>query len=371
MIYLLCIPALIYTLLILKASQIFGSSENTEAQNDNFTAFSILIPFRNEHQRITPLLVSLTQLKYPITSFEIVFVDDHSDDNTSKEIIRVMSGSDINYKILLNTGQGKKQALNLAIESAQNEWVVTTDADCIVPGSWLSVLNDEIHKLQPEMLAGPVVYYSDKPNFTSFYQVVENAGLIVFSAAAIKSGFAFTANGANLCFKKQSFFDVGGYTNNLHIASGDDEFLLEKFVTHFPRSVHFVDNKLALVKTTAESSFRDFLNQRIRWAGKTKHRHNWAVYVMQVSLFLWFLGILICIPAGFFYPPVAVVAIISMFVKNVVDISFYQKIRNFFGLQLKLPTIVLISLSQLVIIPIVAFATLRGKVSWRGRVHRI
>ena len=64
-------------------------------------------------------------------------------------------------------------------------------------------------------------------------------------------GFPSMCNGANLAFRKGTFFEVGGYANNLHIPSGDDEFLMRKIFKMYPDGIHFVKDSDAVVSTSA------------------------------------------------------------------------------------------------------------------------
>ena len=53
------------------------------------TTFSIVIPFRNEAENLQGLLESLQNLKYPSHLFEVLFVDDASEDNSARVINQV------------------------------------------------------------------------------------------------------------------------------------------------------------------------------------------------------------------------------------------------------------------------------------------
>jgi glycosyltransferase involved in cell wall biosynthesis len=96
--------------------------------------FSILVAFRDEEVHLPALIESLQLLEYPKEQYEIILVNDHSTD-ASENLVTQFEKSSINVKLLqLKEGLfGKKAALQLAIEQAQFEYIITTDADCIVP----------------------------------------------------------------------------------------------------------------------------------------------------------------------------------------------------------------------------------------------
>jgi cellulose synthase/poly-beta-1,6-N-acetylglucosamine synthase-like glycosyltransferase len=81
-------------------------------------------------------------------------------------------------------------------------------------------------------------------------------------------------NGANLAFKKSIYDAVQGYNTHIQFSSGEDVFLLESFKKINPSSIKYELSRELIVKTTAQNSFKNFINQRIRWASKTKHNSN-------------------------------------------------------------------------------------------------
>jgi hypothetical protein len=99
-------------------------------------------------------------------------------------------------------------------------------------------------------------------------------------------------NGANLAFRKSAFVEVGGYENNLHIPSGDDEFLMHKIFHHFSNSVRFVSNRQAIVRTSSVP-LRTFFHQRIRWAGKWSHNLSFWNILLATFIFLFQVSVII------------------------------------------------------------------------------
>ena len=58
------------------------------ADSPTKTSFSVVIPFRNEAENLLGLLESISKLKYPRHKFEIIFVDDDSNDGSTEIIER-------------------------------------------------------------------------------------------------------------------------------------------------------------------------------------------------------------------------------------------------------------------------------------------
>src|SRR5690606_31135182 len=97
-------------------------------------------PFRNEAEKLPTLLQSISELNYPKELFEIIFVDDESDDESNAQLMGFLANSRTDIKIISNirkTNSPKKDAITSAIDIAKYDWILTTDADCVLPKFWL------------------------------------------------------------------------------------------------------------------------------------------------------------------------------------------------------------------------------------------
>ena len=278
-----------YALLILFLAKGFDQLESPNAKNYKAdTLFSILVPFRNEASNLPQLLNSFAVLDYPKDKIEIILINDRSDDNFEQ----VISDFKNDYKaqnLLLIHGQSnstspKKDAIELGLSKASNPWIVTTDADCVVPKNWLQAFNSIIASDAPKMIVAPVTYFPEK-GFLNKFQLLDFLslqGTTIGSFGLKGKGHSrpFLCNGANLCYEKRAFSDVDGYEGNRDIASGDDVFLLEKMYDKFQDKVKFLKSEDAIVLTSAKESLKELIQQRIRWAAKTNaYRHSFGKLV--------------------------------------------------------------------------------------------
>lgn len=233
---------------------------------------------RNEALTITRLLTDLQNQDYP--NFEVIIVDDHSDDGSWKVVNDWLTVNPLKsdfIKLINNNGTGKKAALTLAVHHGKGEFIMATDADCELPETWISKTIEQFDD-QTHLLVGAVRMKGKL--FVHQLQQLEFASLIGSGAATLGWQIPTMANGANLVFRKSSFMAVRGYDGNSHIASGDDEFLMRKIHVRFPGSIFFNHNPDTIVETTAHNSVGSFVNQRIRWASK------WALHQSYFSKFL-------------------------------------------------------------------------------------
>ena len=116
------------------------------------TTFSIIIPARNEEQNIEACIQTILNNDYPKNLFEIIVADDFSTDATP-EIVQRLQKTFSNIQLIRlknlideNINSYKKRAIELAILQSKYDWIVTTDADCIVPQSWLHLFDAYIQK---------------------------------------------------------------------------------------------------------------------------------------------------------------------------------------------------------------------------------
>lgn len=257
-------------------------------------SFSILVPFRNEELNLTGLLQSITSLNYPTEKFELILINDASSD-TSASIVQQCIEQYPNLKIKLidsvrQSGSPKKDALDHGIQQASFEWIVTTDADCVVPVSWLSAFDNMIRQQPLQMIVAPVSY-RDQKGFFHRFQMLDFISLqgITMGSFGMKDknfGHPFLCNGANLCYKKDCFNEVNGFVGNQHIASGDDVFLLEKIYQKFPDEVQFIKSKEAIVYTSSKDTFRGLVQQRVRWAAKTNAYNSIFAKLIGLLVFM-------------------------------------------------------------------------------------
>lgn len=233
------------------------------------TNFSIIVPFRNEADRLPELLHSFTQLNYPRAQFEIIFVNDSSTDD-SVSVIQNFPALSFHFQIIDNirkSGSPKKDAISTAINSINNEWIITTDADCFVNPDWLTAIDSYIQNHELSMIAGAVAF-SAEDSFLHQFQQIDLMSLQGATIGSFGIGKAFMCNGANLAYKKELFLDLNGFDGNNGIASGDDVFLLQKAVAKHPEKVHYLKSEANIVLTKPLDEWKLVFHQRVRWASK-------------------------------------------------------------------------------------------------------
>ncbi|WP_255673138.1 glycosyltransferase [Flavobacterium sp. EDS] len=260
--------AIIFLYCLVIASLSYGFTKIKKYQSSELppkTPFTIVVPFRNEVENLPILLKSISALNYPIEFFEVILVDDDSEESfcilSQKFNIQIMK----NIRV---SNSPKKDAITTAMQHATNEWIITTDADCIVPKNWLQTLDNYIQLHDVSMIAGAVTYECDK-SFLHHFQQLDLTSLQGATIGSFGLNNGFMCNGANFAYTKSLFQKLNGFDGNNKIASGDDVFLLQKAIASFPKQVHYLKSETNIIITKPTSDWRSLFHQRIRWAAKT------------------------------------------------------------------------------------------------------
>ncbi|SEP97654.1 Glycosyltransferase, catalytic subunit of cellulose synthase and poly-beta-1,6-N-acetylglucosamine synthase [Hyunsoonleella jejuensis] len=265
------------------------------------TKFSIVVPFRNEAENLPRLLKSLNALKYPKHLFEVILVDDASEDNSIEIIKKLLdtfrqSENTRTYihviKNIRTSNSPKKDAIATAIKHAKHEWIITTDADCIFSKFWLDSFDAFIQTKNPIGVIGPVTYLEEH-TFLSRFQELDLLSLQGATIGAFGINNPFLCNGANFAYTKSVFNEVNGFYGNTNISSGDDIFLLEKIIKKYSKSVQYLKCEKAIVATKPQASWQALIQQRMRWAAKTSTYNNSFGKLVGITVFLMNLQVLL------------------------------------------------------------------------------
>ena len=89
---------------------------------------SIVVPLYNEEDSLPELVDQIIQ-SLPTTSFELIFVDDGSTDNSWGVIEQLVEANSQIKGISLGVNQGKSYALQAGFNEVRGQYVVTMDAD--------------------------------------------------------------------------------------------------------------------------------------------------------------------------------------------------------------------------------------------------
>ncbi len=232
---------------------------------------SIVIAARNEADYIGLCLDSLKQQTYPPDRFEILIVDDDSTDNTSQ----IVASTHLDNLRLLSVDNrfpemaAKKRPLSVGIHCARGEWILTTDADCTVPPTWVA-------SMASYMAAdtGVVIGFSQLTSRSFFgqLQAYDFLALMAAAAGAVGMGIPLAASGQNFAYRKGLFEKIGGFHDIAHRPSGDDVLLLQLLRHAWDGHIAFADDPGAYATTHRPETPSSFWQQRKRWASNAAYQ---------------------------------------------------------------------------------------------------
>ena len=169
---------------------------------------SVVIPTFNEEENIAQCLVSLRHQTVPRSEYEIIVVDGGSKDRT-----REIAGKYAD-KVFVQTSRKVGGARNDGIMAATGDIVATTDADCIIPPTWIETIKKEFDEKDVVLLYGPVYPIEES---------LKNSCSLLFANTFSRLGYYtkifYYTLGCNTAFFRDAVIRAGMYRC---IDAGDD-----------------------------------------------------------------------------------------------------------------------------------------------------
>lgn len=354
------------TALIIGFNRIIVFSEEIATSK---TGFSVIIPVRNEAENLPNLLKTIDQLNYPSALFEVIFVNDASEDSSEECIQNAIEDSVFTIKVIQNkrlSNAPKKDAISEAIKKSSFEWIITSDADCELPKHWLKTLDSFIQSHNPVMVCAPVIYKTEGSILQNF-QHLDGLSLQAVTIGSFGLKNPLLSNGANLAYSKGAFYQVKGFTGNDHLASGDDVFLLEKMKREFPKKVLFLKAIDSIVATKPQQTWQAVINQRVRWTSKTSKQKNAASILLGLLVFIVNVSILMVPLLLVLDFENIVLYLLILFLKISVDYFTLKTAAQFFNVKITFWKLIPQTYIYAVITILVLLGSLSCSYTWKGR----
>lgn len=329
------------------------------------TRVSIIIAFRNEAENLPGLLRDLASQDYPEDLFDIILVDDHSQDNGA-ELIKAETINNLSLLSLCTDETGKKAALQKGIQASEAELIVTTDADCHLPEFWLRTLVNKFEKEEAKLIAGPVIF-ERKMNVFQYFQSLDFIGFQVITGGSFALGKPIMCNGANLAFERKAYIEHSLSKQKNDLASGDDVFTLFALEEKYPEKVFFLKNPNAIVSTKAANNFSAFWQQRLRWASKSTKFGRWWITAIMAFVFVFNLLLLTTMVWGVFDYAVLKVFLLGITIKFLSDALILNSGCEFFARKTLVRFSPIFQLPHMLYVILVGIASQIFKYKWKGR----
>jgi len=302
------------------------------------TFISVIIAARNEEKNIGTLLSALQDQSYPKDLFEVIVVDDHSEDHTGS-IVKDFRDVKLVQLKKEESNSYKKKAIEAGIAAAKGGLMVITDADCLPTKDWLQTMALFQYEKKAVFVAAPVSLNwgatpeRKKKRLLSIFQQLDFMMLQGITAASVYKNIHSMCNGANLAYERKAFYEVNGFAGIDKIASGDDMLLMHKIWKKFPHQVCYLKSKDAIISSETMTTWKDFFDQRIRWASKAKFYKDKSLFPALLLVYLFNLSFGVLIIAGIWQPIYWVWLMGFWLAKTVIEFPFVYSVSVFFGKQ--------------------------------------
>ena len=242
--------------------------ERIHAGSDYVPFVSILVPAYNEELVIANTIDSLLNSDYP--SYEIIVIDDGSQDNTSK-VVTERFGGDERVRLFTVANAGKAEALNSGLRHARGELVIALDADTLFAPHTIAALAHRFYDQTLGAIAGNAKV-GNRVNVVTRWQALEYITSQNMDRRAFASLNCITVvPGAVGAWRKDLLVDVGGFPSDT-LAEDQD---LTLRIRRLGYRIGYEETAIAW--TEAPHNLRSLAKQRFRWAYGTlqcmwKHR---------------------------------------------------------------------------------------------------
>lgn len=244
---------------IMATIQLFRSRRNIFILPARMPSVSIIVPAYNEEVNAVKTIENLLQQDYP--SFDIVFVDDGSKDNTYENVVAAFRNNK-KVKVLSKHNGGKASALNYGISQTINEYVVCIDADTQLKRDALFQLMKRFFPAsgkQVGAVAGNVKVGNERSMLTR-WQSIEYTTAQNFDRRAFDLINGITVvPGAIGAFRKTAIGKAGGFTSDTLAEDCDLTIRILR------EGYHVLNCTDAVAITEAPESLGQFMKQRFRW----------------------------------------------------------------------------------------------------------
>lgn len=237
-------------------------------------AVSVVVAAMDEQDALPHLLASLAA--QTTTAFELVLVDDRSSDATAAIMERHRAAAPYPVRVVRNRRPpvdctGKQQALDLGVAAAGGELLFFTDADCIVPPTWVAGLAAYFTG-DPGGAVGVVFGQlavrstaPGRPRFLDRYQAFEQPLVHQYSTGSAGLGRPTGCFGNNLALRAPVLARIGGF-RSLGYTLTEDAALIGA-ASRCGWRVRPATLPATQVTTEPQPSWRRFINQHVRWNG--------------------------------------------------------------------------------------------------------
>ncbi|MEE4213870.1 MAG: glycosyltransferase [Bacteroidales bacterium] len=253
-----------------------------EEKKENKEAVSVIICARNEAENLEVFLPAVLEQEYD--DFEVIVVDDCSDDNT-EEVLDKYTRQYSNLKVTKihkesSLMHGKKMALFLGIKAAKNELLLLTDADCQpVSSKWIAGFASHFNDTT-DFVLGYGAYLREKGLLNSYIRY-DTMFIAMQYAGMAMAGFPYMGVGRNLAYRRSLFMKNKGFGPNINLQSGDDDLFVNKLAGKKNTAVNLDPD--SFTRSIPSRTWKEFYKQKTRHLSAASHYRLFSKIILTAE----------------------------------------------------------------------------------------
>jgi cellulose synthase/poly-beta-1,6-N-acetylglucosamine synthase-like glycosyltransferase len=263
---------------------------------------SVIVVAKDEEENLPPLFASLEAQS--VQDFQIILVSDRSQDGTLGLMKAFAEKHGSRVKVLENTegvdNLGPKQfVLDIATAAAVGEILVFTDADCTVPRQWVEKMQPYFHDPRVGVVFGQISLRKEKGFFSNF-QGFDQPLIHQYNSATAGLGMPGSCFGNNLVARRAVIDQIGGFRSLGYTLTEDAALATASAKSGW--KVRVSTRTDTMIQTRAQGSWRDFINQHLRWNGGAFYHEDFLTRLAYRFITLYLIASVLVVPVAVFLP---------------------------------------------------------------------
>lgn len=222
--------------------------------------YSIIIAVYNRLEEVKELLFSAEEMNFNNEMYELLFVDDGSNDGFKDFIEEYIQTSKLNIKVVYQENKGPGAARNNGMSVSKAEYFIFMDSDCLFTQNYLQEVDEVVESQNLDAFGGPDGAH---PDFSPMVKAINYSMTSFLGTGGTrgnkKSVGKFYPRSFNMGIKREVFEKIGGMNALRH--GQDMDFSARIYNAGF--KVGFISD--AIVFHKRRTSIPKFYRQIFNW----------------------------------------------------------------------------------------------------------
>ncbi len=245
---------------------------------------AVIVPVKNEGMLIGATISMLFKTDYPKDRFEVVVVDDGSDDETAT-VLRIAQRAHERLRVItLPRNMGKRKAMAAGVAATASELVVVIDSDTLVATDAFGLIAAHFADEQVAAVSGrTIILNEDESWLTRVQALIYEVSFRIHKSAEATLGSVTCCPGCFSAYRRASIAGVLDEWKSQTFGGeetifGDDR-ALTMLMLRDGWNVHYEPS--ATAETQVPEAFRGYLRQQLRW------KKSWLQQGYRGCAFMW------------------------------------------------------------------------------------